>query len=103
MKRYRWEIGIALVLALLTFGDFWRGLDNDFVNYDDPVYVVDNISVREGLAAESLSWAFTTFEASNWHPLTWISLELDAQLFGAGPRGFHRTNVLLHAANTVLL
>ncbi len=48
-------------------------------------------------------WAFQTGYAANWHPLTWLSLMLDAQLFGTGAAGPHLTNVLLHAANTVLL
>jgi tetratricopeptide (TPR) repeat protein len=40
---------------------------------------------------------------SNWHPLTWLSLMLDAQLFGPGPAGPHFTNLLFHLANTFLL
>src|SRR5262249_52235287 len=40
---------------------------------------------------------------ANWHPLTWISLQLDARLGGGGPRAFHLTNLLLHLASTLLL
>jgi tetratricopeptide (TPR) repeat protein len=39
----------------------------------------------------------------NWHPLTWLSYMLDAQLFGLKPGALHATNLLLHVANTLLL
>ena len=42
--------------------------------------------------------AFTQSHASNWVPLTWISLMVDCQLYGLGAGGYHLTNVLLHAA-----
>jgi tetratricopeptide (TPR) repeat protein len=48
-------------------------------------------------------WAFTTFDAGNWHPLTWLSHALDCQLYGLKPGGHHTTNVILHAAAAVLL
>ena len=74
-----------------------------FVNFDDDSYFFSNYHVRAGLTWNGLLWAFRTGHASNWHPLTWLSLMLDAQLFGPGPAGPHLTNVLLHAANAVLL
>ncbi len=39
----------------------------------------------------------------NWQPLVWLSYMADVELYGFGPRGFHTTNLLLHAANAVLL
>jgi Tfp pilus assembly protein PilF len=35
--------------------------------------------------------------------MTWLSYALDSQMFGLNPAGYHTTNVLLHAANAVLL
>jgi len=75
----------------------------DFVMVDDPVYVGDNEHVREGLRLGNLGWAFTTFRDGNWFPLTWISLMLDATLYGLWPGGYHLTNVLLHTANVLLV
>jgi tetratricopeptide (TPR) repeat protein len=48
-------------------------------------------------------WAFTTFHAWNWHPLTWLSLQLDVSLWGSGPTGHHVMNLLLHMASAILL
>ncbi len=94
----------AAVLAAVTLAAFARALDCGFVNFDDYLYVTKNRRVTDGLNAGGVSWAFTTFHAANWHPLTWLSLQLDASLSGGEPaaRGFHRTNVLLHAANAAL-
>jgi len=74
-----------------------------FVNFDDYDYVTQNPHVQAGLSAETISWALTSTEASNWHPLTWLSHALDCQLFGLNPHGHHLTSVLLHTGNVVLL
>src|SRR5439155_16489084 len=37
------------------------------------------------------------------HPLTWLSLMLDAQIGGLNPAVFHLTNLFFHLANTLLL
>jgi tetratricopeptide (TPR) repeat protein len=76
---------------------------HEFVNFDDPQYVVDNRPVQAGLTWPGLSWAFTARHAGNWHPLTWLSHMLDVQLYGLDPGAHHVTSVLLHVASTVLL
>jgi len=73
------------------------------VDYDDDEYVFTNPHVRAGLDAESITWAFTSTEMANWHPLTWLSHMLDCQLYGLEPAGHHMTSVALHAANAALL
>jgi tetratricopeptide (TPR) repeat protein len=94
---------VGACLVLLVVAVFGRVCGNEFVNYDDPVYVTDNAHVRDGLSLRGLAWAFTATQALNWHPLTWISLQLDAQIHRTAAWGYHLTNLLLHAANTVLL
>jgi tetratricopeptide (TPR) repeat protein len=88
---------------MVVFFIFGRTLWYGFVNFDDGDYFSSNYHVRAGLTWKGGLWAFQTGYASNWHPLTWLSLMLDAQLFGAGPAGPHLTNVILHAINTLLL
>jgi protein O-mannosyl-transferase len=94
---------VAVALAALAFAVFAPALDYGFVTLDDPYYVFQNPHVLSGLDIDSVQWAFTTFEQSNWHPLTWLSLQLDVTLWGTTARGFHATNVLLHAANVALV
>ncbi|MCA9039578.1 MAG: tetratricopeptide repeat protein [Planctomycetaceae bacterium] len=75
----------------------------DFVNYDDELYVSANGHLREGLSLNNFSWAFTTFEIGNWHPLTWLSLLFDASQFGQTPASFHSMNVFYHLLNSLIL
>jgi tetratricopeptide (TPR) repeat protein len=98
------KILIAAGLAFLTLLVYSPALQNSFVNYDDQLYVFENSEVQAGLSLKGIGWAFSTFECANWHPLTWLSLELDSSIYG-GPRagGFHATSIVLHVLNTVLL
>jgi protein O-mannosyl-transferase len=103
MRRYRIEIAVCVALAALTLGTMGPGCWNGFTNYDDNDYVTNNRQVKAGLSIASVRWAFTTMHAANWHPLTWLSLELDTTLFGDSAWGYHLTNLLLHTANVLLL
>jgi tetratricopeptide (TPR) repeat protein len=100
----RWLLlGICVALAAITWLVFGQTLRHDFVNYDDRDYVTKNAQVSRGVTLEGIVWAFTRVHSSNWHPLTWISHMLDCQFYGLNPWGHHLTNVLLHAANAILL
>jgi tetratricopeptide (TPR) repeat protein len=94
---------IALLLALVTLLAYLPVVRDGFVNYDDQTYVTENPVVQKGLTWTGIQWAFTTGHGGNWHPLTWLSLMLDDELFGINAGAFHFVNVLFHAANTVLL
>ena len=96
-------IWIGLLLALATVIVFLPSLDNGFVDYDDNDYITANPHVQTGLTLDGLKWAFTTFHASNWHPLTWVSHMLDYQIFGLRPWGHHLTSLLIHAVSASLL
>jgi tetratricopeptide (TPR) repeat protein len=99
-----WQIvAVCIVLAAITAIAFRGVSNNDFLTYDDPGYVQENLNVQQGLNAQSITWAFTSFDQGNWHPLTWISHIADWQLYGNHPRGHHLTNLCLHIANSVLL
>lgn len=93
----------ATVVALLAVAPYLPALRAEFLTYDDDAYVSSNRFVLQGLAWPSVRWAFTTFSQGNYHPLTWLSLMLDAQLWGANPTGFHLQSLVLHGANAALL
>jgi tetratricopeptide (TPR) repeat protein len=94
---------LCLLLAAVTAAVYWPVTRCDFLNYDDPDYFTSNPHVLAGLTPGGVRWAFTTGHAGNWHPLTWLSLMLDAGLSGPGPTGPHVTNLIFHLANTVLV
>ncbi|MDO9566600.1 MAG: tetratricopeptide repeat protein [Candidatus Desulfaltia sp.] len=103
LRNRRQEIIICLVLITATLAVYWQITNHEFINYDDGLYVTENFHVQAGLTFESIKWAFTTFHASNWHPLTWLSHMLDIELYGLNPMGHHWTNLQFHIANTLLL
>ena len=98
------NLSICLLLAVVTFAIYSPAIGHPFIfNYDDDSYVINNGHVQDGLGWGTIRWALTSTEASNWHPLTWLSHALDCTLYGLTPAGHHLTNVLLHVLNVVLL
>ncbi len=90
------------VLAILVLCIYAQAAGFQFINFDDNFYVYENPAVTAGLTRETLRWAFTAFYAGNWHPLTWISLAADVQMFGVRPGMIHAINVLLHLIAAML-
>ncbi|MBY0277813.1 tetratricopeptide repeat protein [Candidatus Binatia bacterium] len=97
------DLLLAVLLATSVLVAYAGVRQHDFVNFDDPEYVVQNRHVTSGLTAVNVAWALTAVHSANWHPLTWMSHMLDCSLYGLWPGGHHLTNVLLHALATVLL
>jgi len=94
---------LSILIAALTLAIYWQVLDYGFINFDDPTYVIENKHIRDGLTIEGVKWAFTSFYASNWHPLTWLSHMLDIEFFGMNPGMHHLSNITIHTLNAVLL
>jgi len=94
---------VCVLLALATAAVYWPAIGFDYVNYDDPQYITTNPHVLGGLIWENVRWAFGTGLGGNWMPLTWLSYMLDVKWFGPTAAGPHLTNILFHAANTVLV
>lgn len=94
---------LGLLLVVVTLALYNPVSHNGFVNFDDDRYIIDNPQVRAGLHWSTISWAFTTLDMANWHPLTWLSYVLDYQLYQLNPVGHHYTSLLLHATNALLL
>ncbi|MBI2481307.1 MAG: tetratricopeptide repeat protein [Planctomycetia bacterium] len=88
------------MLTVLLYG---RVIAYDFVNFDDDAHVYQNPQVQSGLSWSGLQWAFTIHGPSQWHPIAWLSHQLDWQLFGNHPAGHHATNLWWHVCGTVLL
>lgn len=94
---------LCVALLFITLIVYWHAGNNQFLNFDDNVYVTENVHVQTGISGANVLWAFTSVYAANWHPLTWLSHMADVQLYGLDPRGHHLTNVFIHAISTLLL
>jgi tetratricopeptide (TPR) repeat protein len=92
---------IAAAVAVLTFAVYLPALQDGFV-WDDVQYITRNSFIRS-INGNLFKTAFLTFQADNWHPLTWISHALDYAVWGLNPLGHHLTNIILHAINTFLV
>ncbi len=99
-RTWDWYAGISLVLLVASV--YWPTIRFDFVNWDDPWYVINNPLIR--------SWhPFNLFKIAtesvvlNFAPITVSSFLVDHSLWGLWPGGYHLTNVLLHAVNAVLV
>jgi len=94
---------IILLLIVSCLASFGRMAGNDFINFDDDIFITENIHVQSGFNKEDIRWAFTTVHHSYWHPLTWLSHMLDWSLFGNNATGHHLVSLFLHIGSAILL
>jgi len=97
------KIIVYIALIVVTLAVYWQVNHYDFINLDDNIYVTENINIRSGFTPEGIRWAFSTTYAEFWHPLTWLSLMFDYQVYGLNAGGYHLTNLILHILSTLLL
>jgi len=92
------------ILCVITLAVYGQVVGFDFVNYDDPYFISLNPQVMGGLTRDNILWAFTTSDMGIWHPLTWMSYQLEISVFGAGNPGVHHgVNLILHLSSAVLV
>src|SRR5690242_20284893 len=103
MSESRRTLLAVLLLAVAMIGVYFPVVHHPFLNLDDDQYVTQNLHVQDGLTRETVAWAFNSYEAFNWHPLTWLSHAADVQVFGVEAGAHHAVNLLLHVLNVVLL
>ncbi len=93
-----------LGILLLTFIVFSGALDNGFTNWDDDVYVYNNLLIKS-FSLESLQKIF--FEPMGasqiYRPLTYLTYMIDFQLWELNPYGYHLSSLLFHLLNIFLV
>jgi len=99
----RLKLAICGALAALTLLAFMDVRKAEFLTFDDDTYVTGSPHVRNGITTEGLRWSLTAVVSANWHPVTLWSHMLDVQAFGLDPAAHHAVNLLLHAANSILV
>ena len=81
-------LGITAVLFLNT-------LQNGFVNWDDPVNILENPNLN-GFTFENIKGIFSSTIIGNYNPLPILMFAIEKAIFGLNPTVFHFNNVLLH-------
>lgn len=96
------DLLVCLFLGLITLAVYWQVTNNEFVNYDDMLFVTNNPHVQAGLTRESITFILTNPEDAS-RRLTMLSHMLDFELFGLNAGLHHLTSLILHIANAMLL
>jgi protein O-mannosyl-transferase len=94
---------ISFLLIIPTVIFYSPVTENDFINFDDDVYITSNHNIQSGITWKNIKWAFTATYANNWHPLTWLSHLCDIEMFGLNSSGHHFTNLIFHIIAILLL
>lgn len=93
----------AFVLSAALVLLYRPAVDFRLLSFDD-YYYTQNDLVPGGWNRANIVRIFTEFpEEDLVTPLTQLSYMTDVELFGNSPRGFHLTNILLHATNMGML
>ena len=90
---------LALALVVVTFGAYFPALRGGFV-FDDDILIVNNPLIHAG---DGLYRLWFKAEAADYYPLTESLWWLEWRAWGNNATGYHVVNVLLHAANVVLV
>ena len=100
MKKQTTIVILGIFLAVfLTFG---QALQYNFAPSDDLFLVVQNLAIR-GINFTNLKTIFTTYDPELYIPLTFVSYQIDYLIGGLDPFIYHLSNIILHAANSVLV
>ena len=97
-KKALLALGTALVLAVVAA--YLPALRAGFV-WNDDTYVTDNPTL-DGLTGLRLIWTEPRAN-EQYYPMVFTSYWVEKRLWGLAPPGYHLVNVLLHAANALLL
>ena len=92
-------IGSLVGLVVLTY---WPVTAYEFVNWDDPWYVLNNPYLRSWQPS-NLAAIATDVISRNYSPLTIYTFLVEFSFFGTHPTGYHVVNMLLHAVNAALV
>lgn len=100
-----WLPILALALGVATWFAFEPGLKNNFVDWDDLKYITENgcIQLKGKDLMNNLFFGECKYVMGNYHPLTVLSYAWNFQSGKFNPEIYHRTNLILHVLNTLLL
>lgn len=103
LKARLYSMAPYLALFILAALLYMRSVGFEFMpSWDDDAYVLDNVYIFS-LSLKNLKAIFSTTVLGNYAPVHILSYAFDHALWGLDPRGFHLTNVLLHAFNACAL
>lgn len=85
----------------LTFSTYGSSLSNNFVFWNDPSLIYQNVVVKD-LSFERMKMAFTRYDPELYIPLTFLSYQLDYKIAGLNPFVYHLDSLIIHTLNALL-
>ncbi len=101
MKKYAPYLIVIAIISILT-GLYVNTLGHDFVNFDDLDLVVRNNHIRS-LGLRNIGDIFTPGVVGAYQPVRTLSYAIDYHFWKLNPTGYHLTNIICHALNTLLV
>ena len=89
-------------VAGFTLLAFFPSFTNEWTNWDDSGYVLENTLIK-GLDWTHIKAIFTTFVQGNYHPLPILSYAVEYKFTELKPGLYHFTNTIFHVANALLV
>ena len=100
LKKPLFWLGLALMVTIICL---YPCLLNDWLNWDDPDYILNNQIIRD-CSFNGIKKMFTTAHVIGAYvPMVLVSWSIDYALGGLNPLWFHATNLLLHLTNVGLV
>lgn len=99
-----WKVWLWIAPVLLVTAMLYSGVgDFEFqMQWDDHEQVVNNETIKK-LSGEHLKKMFSGYVIGMYQPLTTLSYAMDHLIGDLDPGGYHRTNLLLHLINVLLV
>jgi len=88
-------------IVVLTIFVFSTAVNNDFINWDDEVYVTANNYIKD-FSLNGITKIFSSYSKDEL-PMTLFSLAIDYKLWGLTPKPFHVVNIIFHLLNIILV
>ena len=101
MSRLKFLLSIAIIIAVTGIA-FYPSLHNDFTNWDDDIYVINNKDIRT-ISLKNLKEIFTSSYVSHYIPITILSYAIEYHFFKLNPYAYHTINFILHLLNCMLV
>jgi tetratricopeptide (TPR) repeat protein len=90
------------LIVTLTLSIFWQVQTFEFLNFDDGLYITDNQITKNKFSSENLKVIFTSNLGGHYHPITWLSHNIDVNLYGLNSGKMHLMNLFIHSINAIL-
>lgn len=96
----RRQLLLAAAIVAVTFLTYIPAIGNGFI-WDDDQYVTSNSLLRTSNGLRRI-W-LEPKSTPQYYPLVFTTFRIEYDLWGRAPAGYHVDNILLHAANALLL